>query len=73
MDAVSRSIIGYRVSDNRGVDPCILAMRMTFQHLTELPKNIFIADDYSVYPLTAQQFFHEFSDKFKFTTLGCLL
>lgn len=26
MDAVSRSILGYQVSDNRGVGPCILAM-----------------------------------------------
>lgn len=28
MDAASRSIISYQVSDNRGVGPCILAMRM---------------------------------------------
>ncbi len=33
----------------------------------ELPKNFkFIADGYSAYPLAAQQFFHEFGDKFKF-------
>lgn len=32
MDAVSRSILGYQVSDNRGVGPCIVAMRMAFQH-----------------------------------------
>ena len=38
MDAASRSIIGYQVSDNRGVGPCILAMRMAFRHLKELPK-----------------------------------
>ena len=30
MDAVSRSILGYQVSDNRSVGPCILAMRMAF-------------------------------------------
>lgn len=30
MDAAKRSIIGYQVSDNRGVGPCILAMRMAF-------------------------------------------
>ncbi|SCP96198.1 DDE-type integrase/transposase/recombinase [Anaerobium acetethylicum] len=67
MDAVSRSIIGYRVSDNRGVGPCILAMRMAFRNLKELPENFkFIADGYSAYPLAAQQFFHEFGDKFKF-------
>lgn len=37
MDAASRSIIGYQVSDNRSVGPCILAMRMAFRHLTKLP------------------------------------
>ena len=67
MDAAKRSIIGYQVSDNRGVGPCILAMRMAFRHLKELPQNFkFIADGYSAYPLAAQQFFHEFGDKFKF-------
>lgn len=67
MDAVSRSIIGYQVSDNRGVGPCILAMRMAFRHVTELPKRFkFIADGYSAYPLAAQQFFREFGDKLKF-------
>ena len=39
MDAASRSIIGYQVSDNRSVGSCILAVRMAFQHLKELPKN----------------------------------
>lgn len=67
MDAASRSIIGYQVSDNRGVGPCIMAMRMAFRHMAELPKNFqFIADGYSAYPLAAQQFFHEYGDKFKF-------
>ena len=67
MDAARRSIIGYQVSDNRGVGPCILAMRMAFRHLPELPKNFrFIADGYSAYPLAAQQFFREFGAKFKF-------
>lgn len=67
MDAVSRSIIGYQVSDNRGVGPCILSMRMAFRHLKKLPENFkFIADGYSAYPLAAQQFFREFGDKFKF-------
>jgi len=57
MDAISRSIIGYQVSDNRGVGPCILAMRMTFRNLKELPEKFrFIADGYSAYPLAAQQF-----------------
>ena len=67
MDAAKRSIIGYQLSDNRGVGPCILAMRMAFRHLKELPKNFkFIADGYSAYPLAAQQFFREFGNKFKF-------
>ena len=67
MDAVSRSIIGYRVSDNRSVGPCIMAMRMAFRHFKELPKNFhFIADGYSAYSLAAQQFFREYGERFKF-------
>ena len=67
MNAATRVIIGYQVSDNRGVGPCIMAMRMAFQHLKELPKNFrFIADGYSAYPLAAQQFFVQFKEKFKF-------
>jgi len=67
LDAASRALIGYQVSDNRGVGPCIIAMRMAFQRLKELPKNFkFIADGYSAYPLAAQQIFHQFGDKFKF-------
>lgn len=67
MDATKRSIIGYRVSDNRGVGPCIMAMRMAFRHFKELPKDFrFIADGYSAYPLAAQQFFHEFGTAFQF-------
>ena len=57
MDAVSKSVIGYQVSDNRSVGPCILAMRMAFRGLTSLSKSFkFIADGYSAYPLAAQQF-----------------
>ena len=68
MDAASRSIIGYQVSDNRSVGPCILAMRMAFRHLTELPKKFkFIADGYSAYPLAAMEFAKKFKDDFKFT------
>lgn len=67
MDAAKRSIIGYQISDNRGVGPCILAMRMAFKHLKELPEKFrFIADGYSAYPLAAQQFFREYGDKFQF-------
>ena len=39
MNAATRSILGYQVSDNRGVGPCILAMRMAFQNLKKLPEN----------------------------------
>ena len=66
MDAAKCSIIGYQVSDNRGVGPCILAMRMAFRHLKELSENFkFIADGYSAYPLDALQFFREYGTTFK--------
>lgn len=67
MDAAKRSILGYQVSDNRGVGPCILAMRMALRHFRELPENFrFIADGYSAYPLAAQQFLREFGESFRF-------
>ena len=57
LDAVSRSVLGYRVSDNRGVGACILAMRMAFGKMSKLPDDFrFVADGYSAYPLAAQQF-----------------
>ncbi len=67
MDATKRSIIGYQVSDNRAVGPCILSMRMAFRQLKELPKNFrFIADGYGVYPLAAAEFKKKFGDSFAF-------
>ena len=67
MDAAKRSIIGYQISDNRGVGPCIMSMRMAFKHLKELPEKFkFIADGYSAYPLAAQQFFIQSKGKIKF-------
>ena len=67
MDAAKRSVIGYQISDNRGVGPCIMAMRMAFKHLKELPEKFkFIADGYSAYPLAAQQFFVQSKGKIKF-------
>ena len=67
MDAAKRAIIGYQISDNRGVGPCILAMRMAFRHLKELPKDFrFIADGYSAYPLAAQQFYRESEGRINF-------
>jgi transposase-like protein len=58
VDAISRSILGYQVSDTRSVGPCILAMRMAFSKFKEFPGKAlkFIADGYSTYPLAAQQF-----------------
>lgn len=67
MDVASRAIIGYQLSDNRGVGPCIMAMRMAFQRVKEIPEHFrFIADAYSAYPLAAQQFFRQYGDRFKF-------
>ena len=67
MDAAKRSILGYQISDNRGVGPCIMAMRMALKHLKELPEKFkFIADGYSAYPLAAQQFFVQSKGKIKF-------
>ena len=67
MNAACRSIIGYQVSDNRGVGPCILAMRMAFQGLKKLPENFkFIADGYSAYPLAAMEFAKKFGKLFTF-------
>ena len=58
-------VIGYQVSDNRGVGPCILAMRMAFQGLKKLPENFkFIADGYSAYPLAAIEFAKKFGRDF---------
>jgi hypothetical protein len=34
IDTVSRAVIGYQVSDNRGVGPCIMAMRMAFRRFS---------------------------------------
>ena len=57
MDAVSRSVLGFRVSSTRAVGDCIMAMRMAFGDMKEIPENFkFIADGYSAYPLAAQQF-----------------
>ena len=67
IDAAKRAIIGYQISDNRGVGSCILAMCMAFRHLKELPKDFrFIADGYSAYPLAAQQFYRESEGKINF-------
>ena len=67
MDAASRSILGYQVSDTRSVGPCILAMRQAFKGMEKLPENFqFIADGYSAYPLAAMEFFRKLGNDFKF-------
>ena len=56
MNAATRSIIGYQVSDNRGVGPGILAMRRAFQGLKKLPENFkFIADGYMTFPQASME------------------
>ena len=68
MDALSRSIIGYHVSDNRSVGPCILAMHQALKYFKKLPKAFrFIADGYSAYPLAAQEFNRKLGDDFSFS------
>lgn len=67
MDIAKRAIIGYLISDNRGVGPCISSMRMAFKHLKRIPKDFkFIADGYSAYPLATQQFYRESEGSMKF-------
>lgn len=68
INAATRSILDYQVSDNRGVGPCILAMRMAFQNLKKLPEKFkFIADGYSAYPLAAMEFAKKFGNDFSFS------
>ena len=67
MNPKNRSIIGYRVSTERDVGACILAMRMAFKGMSKLPEKFkFIADGYSAYPLAAMEFARKFKDDFKF-------
>lgn len=58
MDAIKKSILGYRSSDSRDTTPCILAMRMAFDKLKTFPGKAlkFIADGYTAYKLDQQQF-----------------
>jgi transposase-like protein len=63
-DAVKRTILGYTLSDNRSVGPCIIAMRDAFRKFKIFPSDLtFVADGYSVYPLAAQQFAIQNSDQ----------
>lgn len=58
MDAIKKSILGYRVSNTRDVGPCILAMRMAFTKFKEFPGKAlrFVSDGYTAYRLAQQQF-----------------
>ncbi len=58
MDAIKKSILGYRSSDSRDTIPCILAMRMAFDKFKEFPGKAlkFVADGYTAYKLAQQQF-----------------
>lgn len=58
MDAIKKSILGYRSSDSRDVGPCILAMRMAFEKFKSFPGKAlkFVADGFPAYLLARQQF-----------------
>ena len=58
VDAIKKSILGYRSSDSRDVGPCILAMRMAFSKFKVFPGKAlkFVADGYTAYLLASQQF-----------------
>lgn len=58
MDAIKKSILGYRSSDSRDTSHCILAMRMAFDKFKEFPGKAlkFVADGYTAYKLAEQQF-----------------
>ena len=68
MDAVKKSIIGYRTSLTRDTGSCILAMRMAFDKFKNFSGKAvnFIADGYTAYKLAEQQFkLHDKDGKFK--------
>ena len=58
MDAIKKSILGFAVSAERTLEPCMLAMRRAFNAFTTFPgMNLkFIADGYSIYKLAQLQF-----------------
>ena len=67
IDAIKKSIIGYRSSDSRDTIPCILAMRMAFDKFKKFPSKTlkFVADGYTAYKLAEQQFKLHDIKKFK--------
>ena len=58
MDVIKKSIIGYAVSSERTLEPCMLAMRRAFSRFREFPGMSlkFIADGYMIYKLAQLQF-----------------
>ena len=58
MDAIKKSILGYRSSDSRDTSHCILTMRMAFDKFKEFPGKAlkFVSDGYTAYKLAEQQF-----------------
>jgi transposase-like protein len=58
MDAIRKSILGFAVSSERTLEPCMLAMRRAFSTFKDFPgMNLkFIADGYPVYKLAQLQF-----------------
>ena len=67
MDAIKKSILGYRSSDSRDTVPCILAIRMAFDKFKKFPGKAlkFVADGYTAYKLAEQQFKLHDKEKFK--------
>jgi len=67
MDAVSRSVIGYLASDNRGVGSCVQVIQKAFRGFEKLPLNFrFIADGFTAYPLAALHFAEKLGIDFTF-------
>jgi transposase-like protein len=58
MDVIKKSIVGYAVSSERALTPCMLAMRRAFSKYKEFPGMAlkFIADGYPIYKLAQLQF-----------------
>lgn len=58
MDAIKKSILGYRSSDSRDTSHCIIAMRMAFDKFKQFPGKAlkFVSDGYTAYKLAEQQF-----------------
>jgi len=58
MDACSRSILAYKLSNSRATGACIMAMRSAFDKYKTFPQNIikFIADGFPAYKLAWSEF-----------------